>query len=137
MRENLVDDSLKLDCTLLHLAVGVGAVGPGAKALVGQVERDEHSKAENVAGRGRVGRRPHLQIDVRGELSDVALLELAPNRVALAGDFDGDDAAQIASSCSSMSATRVRIISRSSRRALISVAADSASASLARSAVIS
>jgi len=137
LRENLVDDSLKLDCTLLHLAVGVGAVGPGAKALVGQVERDEDRKAENVAGRGRVGCRPHLQIDVRGQFRDVALLELAPNRVALAGDFDGDDAAQIASSCSSMSATRVRIISRSSRRALISVAADSASASLARSAVIS
>ena len=137
MRENLVNDSLELDCALLHLAVGVGAVGPGAKALVGQVERDEHSKAEDVTGRGRVGCRPHLQIDVRGQLGDVALLELAPNRVALAGDFDGDDAAQIASSCSSMSATRVRIISRSSRRALISVAADSASASLARSAVIS
>ena len=80
------------------------------EAFVREVEGDEHGQAEHVAGRRRVGRGAHLLVDVRGQLGHVALLEIAADRVALAGDFDGNDAAQIASSCSSMSATRVRMI---------------------------
>ena len=121
----------------MDLAVGVGLVGPGPETLIREVESDEHCQTEHIAGRRRVGRGAHLPVDVRRQLRDVAFFELAADWIPLAGDFDGDDAAQIASSCSSMSATRERIISRSSRRALISVDADSASASRARSAVIS
>ena len=137
MREYLVHNPLELDRPLVDFAVGVGLVGAGAEALIREVQGHEYGEPEHIARRRAVGRRPHLLIDVRGQLRDVALFELAAYRIALAADLDGDDAAQIASSCSSMSATRVRIISRSSRRALISVAADSASASRARSAVIS
>ena len=137
LREHLVDDLLEPNRALMDLAVGVGVIGAGAEALVRQVEGDEDRQAEHVARRRRVGGGAHLLVDVGRQLGDVALLELAADRIALAGDFDRDDAAQIASSCSSISATRVRIISRSSRRALISVDADSASASRERSAVIS
>lgn len=137
MREYLIDDLLEANGPLVDLAVGVGVVGAGAEAFVRKVERDKNRQAEHVARRRRVGGGAHLLVDVRRQLGDVALFEIAADRVALAGDFDRDDAAQIASSCSSMSATRERIISRSSRRALISVDADSASASRARSAVIS
>ena len=137
LREDLIDDPFESNGPLVDLAVGVGLVGPGAEALVSDVERDEHGQSEHVARRCGIGRGAHLPVHVRRQLRDVALLEVAANRISLSGDFDGDDAAQIASSCSSMSATRVRIMSRSSRSALISVAADSASASFARSAVIS
>ena len=137
MREYLIDDLLEPNGPLVDLAVGVGVVGAGAEELIRKVERDKNRQAEHVARRRRVGGGPHFLVDVRGQLGDVALFQIAADRVALAGDFDSDDAAQIASSCSSMSATRERIISRSSRRALISMDADSASASRARSAVIS
>ena len=137
MREYLVHDLFEPHRPLVNLTVGVGMVRPGSEALVSDVKRDEHRESEHVACRRGVGRGAHLPVHVRRQFGDVALLEVAANRISLSGDFDGDDAAQIASSCSSMSATRVRIISRSSRRALISVAADSASASLERSAVIS
>jgi hypothetical protein len=137
LREYLIDDLLEPNGPLVDLAVGVGVVGAGAEELIRKVERDKNRQAEHIARRRRVGGGAHLLVDVRGQLGDVALLQIAADRIALAGDFDSDDAAQIASSCSSMSATRERIISRSSRRALISVDADSASASRARSAVIS
>ena len=137
MREYLINDLLEPNGPLVDLAVGACMVGAGTEAFIREVERDEYRQTEYVAGGRRVGRGAHLLIDVRRQLDDVALLEIAADRVGLAGDFDGDDAAQIASSCSSMSATRARIISRSSRRALISVVVDSASASRARSVVIS
>ena len=137
LRENLIDDPLEPDGPLVNLAVGVGLVGTGAEALVREVQRNQHREPEHIARRRGVGGGAHLPVDIGRQLRDVALLEVAADRIPLAGNFDGDDAAQIASSCSSMSATRVRIISRSSRRAPISVAADSASASRARSAVIS
>ena len=137
LREHLINDSLEPDGALLHFSVGVRMIGAGTETFIRKIQRNENRQAEHVARRGGVDRGAHLPIDVGRELGDVALLELAADGIPLAGDFDGDDSAQIASSCSSISATRVRMMSRSSRRAVISVAADSASASRARSAVIS
>ena len=106
LRKNLVDDSLELEGPLMDLPVGVGLVGSRAETLIREVEGDQQRQAEHVARGSAVGRRTHFLVDVRRQLRDVALFEVAAYRIPLTGDFDGDDAAQIASSCSSMSAGR-------------------------------
>src|SRR5687768_5538748 len=138
LRENFVDEPLQTHGTLVELAMRLGLLGARAEIFVGNVERDQHSQAEGVAGRRGIGGGAHLLIDVRRQLRDVALVERAPDRVGLPRDLDRDQSArQMASSCSSISATRARTRSRSSRSAVSSLPAASASASRARSASIS
>src|SRR5688500_8402467 len=122
LRENFVDETLQAHGTLIELAVGLGLLRAGAKTLVGDIEGDQHRQAQRVAGRRGVRGGAHLLIGVGRELGDIALVECAPDRIALPRDLDRHQARrQMASSCSSISLTRARIRSRSSRSAVSSV----------------
>src|SRR5688572_11060861 len=135
LRQNLVDEALQPHGPLVELAVGFRLLRAGAEIFVGDIERDEHREPQGVAARRRIGGGAHLPIDVGRELRDVTLVERAPDWITLPGDLDRHDARrQMASSCSSISATRARIRSRSSRSAVSSVLVASASASRARNA---
>src|SRR5688500_3892215 len=134
LRENLVDEPLQTHGTLVELPMRLGLLRAGAEIFVGDVEGDEHGKAQRVAGRRGIGGGAHLLIDIRRQLRNVALIERAPDRIALPRDLDRDQSGrQMASSCSSISATRARTRSRSSRSAINSLPAVSASARRARS----
>src|SRR5688572_26908145 len=109
LRENFVDEPLQTKGTLVERPVRLGLLAARAEVFVGNVQRHEHGKAQRVAGRRGIGGGAHLLIDIRRQLRDVALVERAPDRIALPGDLDGDQSGrQMASSCSSISATRAR-----------------------------
>src|SRR5690349_608851 len=126
--EEAIDDSFELAGALRQLTAAGARGVTAAKQLVGDVQRGEHGQAQRVAGRGLVGGGAHLLVDVARQPGDVVLIERAPDRIALSVDLDRDDRTLglhyrlSASSWSSMSATRVRITSRSSLSVDTSVA---------------
>lgn len=87
-----VDELLETQCSRLHGLIGCGPQLLGSKDLVREIERHQHRKPEDVAGRRRVDGKPHLAFDVRRQLVHVVRIEIAPDRVLLTGDLDGDDA---------------------------------------------
>src|SRR2546425_2216867 len=96
-----------------------------AEQLVGDVEGRQNREPQRIARRGRFGGRPHLVVDESGQPRHVVGVERGADWIPLALNFDRNDAGVIghppyrfkASSCSSMSVTRVRMTSRSSRSA--------------------
>src|SRR5688572_8141732 len=109
---------------------GFGALGERAaprllrilatKQLVGDVQRRKHCEAERISGWRRFRGGAHPLIDVRREAVHVSRVERAADRIPLSANLDRHNLrfshyTLSPSSCSSMSDTRPRIVSRSIR----------------------
>src|SRR6185503_17262252 len=136
--QRLVNELFELKGPLVEFPLGGRLRLPRPEVFVGEVQGDEDCEAEGIGGWRRFGDRPHFLVHVCGELDDIGRLQPAPDRVPLPGNVDCDDAAaQMDSSCNSISETRSRIASRSARSASSSACAPWAPAIRPRSMSIS
>jgi len=74
-----------------HLIVLPTLIVEDAEVFVGDVQRCQDGEFQRVACRGFLEGKPHLLVDVSGQLGHVGWIESAPDRVLLSVDLDGHD----------------------------------------------